>query len=281
MTHPTTTERPELILSSGSIRCPDLLERISVTAQAGYAYVGLRGSDYTQAREAGYSDDDIRAQLDRFGVRCGELQSVIGWAGDREARKSARRVEEECYAAKSALGGDYMMITLTEFDDGFDNAAKAFGAVCDRSVANGLRPVIEFIPFGAVPDVRSAWELISAAGNEDAGILVDSWHHFRGSNDDSQFDAIPGDRIGAVQIADARREIRGTLFEDTQNQRLNPGEGDIDLIGLIKLLDSLGVDVPYSVEVLSTHQRSVPPLEAATASALATWSVLEAARTSS
>jgi hypothetical protein len=55
--------------------------------------------------------------------------------------------------------------------------------------------------------------------------MADSWHHFRGASNDNYLRDVGKDLIVAVQIDDARAEIRGTLLEDTCNDRLLPGEG--------------------------------------------------------
>jgi len=275
----TGTPTMDLILAAGTINTYDLAERISIAAQAGYVGLGLRPEDYSIARDNGHSDQDLRGMLADNGVKVIELQSVHGWAGDAEERAQGRLIEEGCYRLHDAIGGQYMMVSNTKLATNMADAIATFASICDRAASHGLEVAIEYLPWGPVPDAKTAWELVSAAGRDNAGVLVDSWHHFRGANDAEQIRAIPSARIIAVQIDDAYKEVRGaSLYDDTRNERLNPGDGDFDLVGFVRLLDDLGVNVPYSVEVLSNNQRSLPPAVAAKRSADATWKVLAKAR---
>ena len=116
----------------------------------------------------------------------------------------------------------------------------------------------------AVPDAAACWNIIRSAERPNGAIILDVWHHFRGSDDDDQIRSIPSDKIVAAAISDAAEEIVGDLIEDTTTRRLIPGEGSFDLVRLIRVLDGMGVDVPMSVEILSRAQNTLPTHEAAT-----------------
>lgn len=268
----------DLILAAGTINCCDLPERIEIAAEAGYVGLGLRPEDYTIALGKGLTDRDLRAMLEAHGLKVVELQSVHGWAGSAADRARGELIEQGCYRVADALGADYMMVSNTTLEGDLDAATERFAAICARAAEHGLIVALEYLPWGPVPDACTAWQVVSTSGAANAGILVDSWHHFRGANDQRQLRDVPAERIVAVQIDDARTEVRGTLYDDTRNERLNPGEGDFDLVGFVRLLDELGVDRPYSVEVLSRAQRALPPRDAAIVSAEATWRLLAEAR---
>lgn len=201
-----------------------------------------------------------------------------GWAGGEEERARGRAIEEGCCRVADALGADYMMVSNTTMACPWEEAVTGFASICDRAAEHGLDVLLEFLPWGPVPDARTAWRVVRESGADNAGVLVDSWHHFRGAADDDMIREVPADRLRAIQIDDARAEPVGTLYDDTRNERLLPGEGDLDLVGFIQLLDDHGVDAPWSVEVLSHTQRARPPVEAARLAAQSTWSVLEHAR---
>ena len=125
---------------------------------------------------------------------------------------------------------------------------------------------------------RSSWDIARLADRDNGGVLVDTWHHFRGAADDDLIRAIPPERIVAVQFDDADAEVRGTLLEDTIHRRRLPGDGSFDLAGFVNLMDGHGVSCPWSVEILSDDLHALAPDEAAAAAASTTRAVLTAAR---
>jgi sugar phosphate isomerase/epimerase len=109
-------------------------------------------------------------------------------------------------------------------------------------------------------------------------VLVDTWHYFRGAADPAQLRAIPPDRIFGLQINDADREVVGALREDSLRRRRLPGRGSFDLTGFVRLMDELGVQAPYAVEVISDEQTALALDDAARSAFEATASVLKTAR---
>jgi len=129
-------------------------------------------------------------------------------------------------------------------------------------LSSDLRLGIEFFPGSAIRDAQAAWNIARWAG-ENGGVLVDSWHYFRGAADPEHLRAIPAGRIVAVQFDDADQEMVGNLYEDTTLRRRLPGQGSFDLVGFIKLLDEIGIEAPVSVEILSPEQQGYTVAEAA------------------
>ena len=80
-----------------------------------------------------------------------------------------------------------------------------------------------------------------------------------------------------IQLDDADPP-QGDAADDTSHRRRLPGQGEFDLVGLIRLLDGLGVDAPLSVEILNDDFSALEPKEAARQALAATMSVLESAR---
>ena len=60
--------------------------------------------------------------------------------------------------------------------------------------------------------------------------------------------------------------------------RLLPGEGDIELVDIIRTLDEIGSQAPLGVEVFSEKLDALPPTEVGRLSAEATRKVLAQAR---
>jgi len=112
-------------------------------------------------------------------------------------------------------------------------------------------------------------------------LCVDSWHHFRGHNDDRLLRAIPPEKVFMIQLDDGAADpVDPDYVTDTVLHRLPPGDGDFDLPGFLTVLWSQRVQAPLSIEVLSAETAQQPPAETAHALAKATRNVVAAARQS-
>jgi len=267
----------ELVLAAQTASTEDFQERVSAAAAAGFSGIGLRPRDYAAARAAGATVGDLRAVLDEHGVRVVELEVLHHWAMPGDVGERSRVAEQRFYAMAEALGGRHLMAN-SELPGSAHDAAAPFAALCDRAAEHGLLVVIEFLPWTSVPDAGTAWEIARIADRPNGGVLVDSWHHFRGAADDAQLLAVPPERNMAVQIDDAAADPVGALYDDTVHNRLLPGQGTFDLVHFVQVLDAHGVRAPYSVEVLSDRQRALPAATAAARAGEATRQVLAAAR---
>jgi len=254
-------------------------ERVAAAAAAGFAGIGILAEDYVACRASGLSDADLRSILDGHGVRVAELEFLFGWARADDRQAWARRTEDQLYAIADALGARHLNVgDLDPAGDlpPLDVVAERFAALCDRAARHRLLVAIEFLPWTDIPDVRTAWEIVRRAGRRNGGVLVDAWHYFRGAGNEAALRAVPADAIVAVQLDDADA-ASGAPYEDTLRRRL-PGEGTFDLVGLVRLLDTMGVDAPVSVEIISPEHAVRPASEAARAAHDATCAVLAHAR---
>ena len=255
-------------------------QRVEAAAAAGFSAIGLHGGDYASCRAAGLSDAQMRGMLDDHGIRVAELEFLVNWldTGEQEARARVR--EERVYAAADAFGARHMTVG-TMIDAGMlpplEATAERFAALCDRAAEHGLRVALEFLPWTAIPDAKTAWEIADLAGRSNGGLLVDSWHYFRGAADPAQLRAVPPERIIVIQFNDADETPVGGLREDTMRRRL-PGEGAFDLVGFIQLLDGMDVQAPLSVEIISPEQQARPVAEAAKVAHDSTRALLATAR---
>src|SRR5262249_39630115 len=221
--------------------------------------------DYTACRAAGLSDAEMRRVLDDHGIQLAELEFLFDWWRSDERGSLARVAEDRLYAMADAFGARHLNVgdiaPKGELAP-FALVAERFAALCDRAAAHGLLVAIEFLPWTDIADATAAWEIARLAGRRNGGILVDSWHYFRGGADAARLRAVPAERIFVVQLDDAEADPGGESWEGTLHRRL-PGEGTFDLVGLIRLLVDMGVQAPISVEIISPEHPARPLTEAA------------------
>jgi sugar phosphate isomerase/epimerase len=124
-----------------------------------------------------------------------------------------------------------------------------------------------------MPTITPAAELVRELGHPAGGLLVDIWHIYRSGMDYTEMRSVlPADHIFAVEINDGKKEVVGTMYEDTFDNRLYCGQGDFDTIGFIRAIRDLGYDGPWGVEMMSTEHRTLDvwtaTKQAATAAAI-------------
>ena len=136
--------------------------------------------------------------------RGGGARRPDGLASRRHRRPELRRIRRRRVprsarapspCSRSAAAGSGTRSALAD-------AASAFASLCDRAADHDLLAHIEYFPQSGIPDLTTAYEIVRAAGRGNGGVMVDSWHHLRGT-DAGRFDpGFPGESILAVQLGD-------------------------------------------------------------------------------
>jgi sugar phosphate isomerase/epimerase len=270
----------QLVLSHYSIRWASFPERVRAAAAAGYAGIGLYLREYERLRAAGHRDSELVDILAEHGQRVYEIEAIRGWASTGAVHEQYLRDLDIVDDMVAAFGPAHHVQVIGPYQGGLDEAAAGYAEVCDRLAVHGMGAAIEFLPeMSNIPDAASAWEIVGLADRGNGGLCVDSWHHFRGADDLEMLAAIPSERVLDVQLNDGPpRKVDPDYYTDCTRHRLIPGTGAFDLVGFVRTLDASGVDVPFSVEVISQDLERLPPEEAARRMADGTRAVLAAAR---
>lgn len=269
-------------------------ERIEAAAAAGFSAITLWGPDHARARREGLSDADLRRLLDDAGLTVGELDSVWTWApgtegvvvpdvenpdgyfsvGEAEIFRiadvvGARSITASPWAPKSAPH-----TSRPARDRALERVAEGFAGLCDRAARHGLLVQLEFLPWTLVPDLPTATEIVRLADRPNGGIVIDAWHLFRTASDPGIVRSVAGDRIIALQLADAPAAAESDLATATLHARRLPGEGELPLVELLRVLRALDAPAPIGVEVFSDDLHRLGAREAARRAAEATRALI-------
>ena len=256
----------DLVLCAGTLLRATFLEKVRAAAAGGFRAITLWPQDYARARASGQSDAELRRILSDHGVSVADLDPLLTWLP--EERAAAERSiagaagEEEFYRIADALGARSLN-ACQGFGTSVDKsaAADALAGVCERAAAHGLIVTLEFLPWSGIPDAATAHEIVQRSGHPGATVMFDTWHHARGSNDLDQLRAIPGAKIGSIQINDAPLEPEADLVTESLERRLLPGDGELPLVEMLSVLDEIGARAPIGVEVFSKALDALPPVE--------------------
>jgi len=274
----------DLVLCAGTVARSGFVERARAAAGAGFAGLSLFVDDHRRARESGLSDAELRAVLADHGLAVAEVDPLLTWLPGREpaggfvegARDLLAHGEDDFYRVADALGARSINAALA--DPGaveLDAVADAFAKLCDRAAAHGLLVHLEFLPWTRIGDVAAAARIVERAGRANGGVMLDAWHRFRSGSPDT---LIPPARVLGIQLSDAPARPEPDPITETLHRRLVPGEGDADLVGLLRHLAAGGCTAPIGVEVFSDDLAELPVREVARRLATATRAILGAAR---
>ena len=251
----------ELELWPACVKAHGFAEQLRAAASAGFDSLSIGPATYKALRRSGLAARHVAAMAADHGVRLGHYDGFSDWAPVRcgaSLPAAARAVFdvscEDCLAACSELGLPSICATAAFAPGEVELAAMidAFGAFCERARAAGVRVDLEFIPMWGIPDLRTAWGIVGAVGASNAGVLLDTWHFFRGAPELELLQSLPPDSITAVQLADAPRVLRGAdLFEDCLRYRLPPGEGELALDAVLRTIRDKGGVASIGPEVFS------------------------------
>lgn len=283
----------DLVLSYFTMTGVEFEDRVAAAAAAGFAGIGLYLAEYGRMKAYGWTTSRMADVLDHHGMVLAELEALRAWPTTIEATRQEGQ-EALAHELADAFGVRYLQCigsppagvgggpagVRTTADERHRQAA-AFGALCDRAGDHGLVVGIEFLPFTDVVDAKQALEIVETAGRANGGVCVDSWHHERGARDLALISNLPGERILAVQLNDGTITPVDPALDyrsDCLAHRYPPGEGEFDLVALVRALDASGLSVPISLEVPSLALAHLGPGEICRRIADGMRSVLATAR---
>jgi sugar phosphate isomerase/epimerase len=252
--------QPRLVLASGTWRDLPFGERLAAAASAGITTIGLHHEQYRAALAAGDADDDIKALLDLHGVGIAEVE-VLGAVLEPDDAGRTGSFGERLFAMADRFGAS-RVIAVSQGTDDLAAGVKRFAALCDRAAEHGLSLALEFAPWTVVPDLATAWDVVRRAERPNAGVVLDTWHFFRGRSTIDDLATVPAEAIAEIQISDGPPVTAGVdPYHETRHCRRPPGAGVFDLIGLLRGLDEHGVRAPIAIEVLSDKFAGRDPAE--------------------
>jgi sugar phosphate isomerase/epimerase len=119
------------------------------------------------------------------------------------------------------------------------------GVASEVGVTLAVEPIrLTALPGSLVSTLEAGASLVEAVGADNVGLIMDVWHLW---DSPGLLRSIEKDwrRIVAVHISDWRDPTRGPA------DRLVPGDGLIDLAGIIQVLIRVGYNGPYEIEIMS------------------------------
>lgn len=226
------------------------VEAVRIAAAAGYQMVGLRILPAAISGEPDYgllTDDrelaEVKSALADTGVTVGDVEIIrLKAANDWDL---FARFCERC----EALGARHVLVAGDDSERA--RLTESFARFCDMAAPHHLTADLEFMPWTAVPDLTAALAVVEGADRDNGGVLVDALHFDRSATTLEQIAALPRNRVNYVQFCDGAIPYDPSdegLIRIARGERLFPGQGGIDLLGLARAVPegvTISVEVPH------------------------------------
>ena len=133
--------------------------------------------------------------------------------------------------------------------------------MCEVAAESGLRTALEFPEIAAeVKDLRSARDLVSAAGCAKRGLIIDAFHIVLGGSKLEDFERMGPGEIFLMHVSDAMNLPLEKLRIPHDN-RTFPVEDTIDFAPIFQQLNRLRYDGAISLEIRNRELHQASPAE--------------------
>jgi sugar phosphate isomerase/epimerase/4-hydroxyphenylpyruvate dioxygenase-like putative hemolysin len=231
-------------LTALSLSPPELVE---AAAEAGFRYVGLRLTrvtpqepHYPLATDTGLMRT-TKVRLAATGVEVLDIE--LARIGPHDDPRDFQRFLE----AGAELGARHVITQLPDPDR--TRKVDRFAQLCEMARPLGLTVDLEFPSWTETPDLAEAARVLRAAGQPNAGMLIDLLHFARSGSSVADLRELPAEWFHFAHVCDAPAAVPATnegLIHTARFERLYPGEGGIDLDGI---LAALPPGLPYALEI--------------------------------
>lgn len=229
-----------------------LPEKLAAAAAAGFDGVEIFENDLTACP---LRPEDVRTRAADLGLTIEMYQPFR----DAEAvppdllARNLRRAERK-FAVMERLGADLMLVCSSVSPDAVDDdalAAEQLHLLAERAAAHGVRLAYEALAWGRhVNTYGHARRIVEAADHPGLGNCLDSFHILSRGDDPRGIEEIPAEKIFFLQLADAPR-LTMDVLQWSRHHRCFPGQGGLDVTGLVRHAVRAGYTGPLSLEVFN------------------------------
>jgi sugar phosphate isomerase/epimerase len=220
---------------------------VDVAARAGYRFASLRMTRVTAAEPLyDLAHDRVlmqetKARLDDDGI------DIL----DVELFRMDPKLDPDDFVAElnatAELGATNIIAQLP--DPNRERATERFARLCDLAKPLGIYVNLEFPHWTETGNLAEATRVLRAVNRSNAAMLIDMLHMARSNSSCEELARLPREWFRFAHVCDAEKQCPPTIdaiIRTARDERLFPGEGTIDVRGILGCLPE---DVPYSLEI--------------------------------
>ncbi|WP_181768085.1 bifunctional sugar phosphate isomerase/epimerase/4-hydroxyphenylpyruvate dioxygenase family protein [Streptomyces albidus (ex Kaewkla and Franco 2022)] len=229
-----------------------LSEKLTAIAAAGFEGVEIFENDLIASP---LTPEDVRSRAADLGLAVELYQPFRDFEAVPQdlLERNLRRAESK-FAVMERLGADLLLVCSSVSPHAVDDdalAAEQLHLLADRAHQHGIRIAYEALAWGRhVSTFDHAWRLVEEADHPALGTCLDSFHILSRSSDPAGIEEIPGEKIFFLQLADAPLMAMDVL-QWSRHYRCFPGQGGLDVAGLLTHTVKAGYRGPLSLEVFN------------------------------
>ena len=158
-------------------------------------------------------------------------------------------------------------------DEDFSIVTEKLAQVCELARRFGMIVELEFMPFRAVKSLSDAMQVLKAADQPNAQVMIDALHFRRSNSSIEELRALDPKVVGSFQLCDAPAQAPADIMYEARNARLLTGKGGLNVD---EMMDATPTDVLLAVEVpLALEFPNLSALERAKLTVIETRKFLE------
>jgi len=252
-------------LCCGCVASADFRTLAESARGAGFESITLWPTLFERARADGLTTHDMRAILADNELVVTELDPLCTWLpitiDPADIAAPFYAYDEAIFFRMADELGARSLNVIQATDDPIERGVvvDALAALSLRAKRHGLVVSVEFMPWSPIGSLGDALALVEAVGDENVGVNIDTWHHFRSGGTVAQLAALDAASVAAIQISDVAARPWDDPLRETALARRLPGEVASDTPAVIAALNAAGVQVPLNVEVFSAELASLTP----------------------
>lgn len=249
----------KLALNLITIKNAPLASQLDIAKRAGYQAVGLWLDRVLEYLTEGRTLTDLARLLSQKGLHPAEMCALSGWMySNGEVREKAFAQAKQAFAICQELGCDCVVACASEQSGDLIDAAGDFAQLCRMAAPYRMRLALEFLgPAQQVKDLKTAQRIVEMADQPNGGLLVDTYHFYRGRSNLEDLKETPGSKIFLVHLNDC---LDLPINELTDLHRVFPGLGVIPLEEMVAILYDIGYRGFYSLEIFNEEYWATDPL---------------------
>lgn len=237
---------------------------LEAVARGGFMGVDFRDTHIDAYLAAGHSLADISSLLKKHDLFPLSVAALKGWQNP-SAFSDPRSIAtfEEYFQKAKAIGCVTVICAAVAEDWDIDRDMRCFEQLCRLALSYDLKVALEFLPWAGMCDVLKAWQVVRGADCVNGGLLLDTFHFFKGGSSLQDLKDIPTEKIFLVHLCDAPEadiELKAMCMQN----RLFPGEfgGIFPLQSFLDvLLNDKQYDGPLIVETFNQKNKDFPYAE--------------------